>query len=197
MDESPITVLQSNLSNTNYTLTNLRPYQLVKVQVSASTAAGEGPMSEPAMGRAREEGNFPYIFIRFYSNFSSLADILPPDINIIVDGMPVAGQTLTLLCRVTAPDGLIMEPQITWRSPQGNILSSEGEVTVGNQPVIGNPSRLTTYTIQFSPLLTSHGGTYTCQATVNSPYLTIQQSAAGTWNVSVQSEVVDTSLLYV
>ena len=55
-DGSPISVLQSNASTTNYTITNLQPYQLVIVQISASTAAGEGPLSEPAMGRAREYG---------------------------------------------------------------------------------------------------------------------------------------------
>ena len=57
-DGSPIAMLQSDTSTTNYTLTNLQPYQLVTVQVSARTAAGEGPLSEPAMGRAREYGRF-------------------------------------------------------------------------------------------------------------------------------------------
>lgn len=55
-DGSPIAVLQSDASTTNYTITNLQPYQLVIVQVSASTDAGEGPLSEPAMERAREYG---------------------------------------------------------------------------------------------------------------------------------------------
>lgn len=57
-DGSPITAIQSGASATNYTLTNLQPYQLVTVQVSASTAVGEGPRSQPAIGRAREEGLF-------------------------------------------------------------------------------------------------------------------------------------------
>lgn len=55
-DGSPVVVLRSDASSTNYTLTNLQPYQLVTVQVSATTASGEGPRSQPAMGRAREEG---------------------------------------------------------------------------------------------------------------------------------------------
>lgn len=55
-DGSPIAALRSDASTTNYTITNLQPYQLVIVQVSASTDAGEGPLSEPAMGRAREYG---------------------------------------------------------------------------------------------------------------------------------------------
>lgn len=120
-----------------------------------------------------------------------LADVLPPDVNIIASGMSVAGQTFSLLCRVTTPDGLTSEPQIRWLSPQGNVLSSGGELIIGNQPIIGNPSRLTTYSIQFSPLLTSHGGAYTCQATVSSPYQTVQQSTTRTANVSVQSKKDD------
>ena len=50
-------IVQVNtLSDTNYTVDGLQPYQLVTVQVSASTAAGEGPLSQPTMGRASEEG---------------------------------------------------------------------------------------------------------------------------------------------
>ena len=55
-DGSPLAVLQAGATTSNYTLSNLQPYQLVTVQVSASTAAGEGPRSEPVMGRSREEG---------------------------------------------------------------------------------------------------------------------------------------------
>ena len=110
--------------------------------------------------------------------------------NIVEEGVPVAGETFTLLCRVILPDGLTTQPQITWISPQGNTLTSEGELTVGNQLVVGNPSRLTTYIIQFSPLLTSHGGTYTCKATVNSPFETIRQSATRAQNLSIGSELV-------
>ena len=56
-DGSPVAVLQASATLTNYTLTNLQPYQLVSVQVSASTTAGEGPRSEPVMGRSLEEGD--------------------------------------------------------------------------------------------------------------------------------------------
>ena len=132
----------------------------------------------------------PYLFTNTFYCISSLvlADIPPPEVNIIADTTSVAGQAYSLLCRVTVPDGLMSEPQIVWRSPQGNILSSGGEIIVGNQPVLGNPSRLTTYSIQFSPLLTSHSGTYTCLATITSPCQTIQKSVSRTVNVSVKSK---------
>ena len=55
-DGSPLAVLQAGADASNYTLTNLQPYQLVTVQMSANTTAGEGPRSEPVMGRSREEG---------------------------------------------------------------------------------------------------------------------------------------------
>ena len=40
-------------------ITGLSPYQLVKVQISASTAIGEGPRSEHAEGRSEESGKRP------------------------------------------------------------------------------------------------------------------------------------------
>ena len=112
--------------------------------------------------------------------------ISPPDIEIYVEGTPDAGTSFTLLCSVTIPRGVTTEPQIVWLSPAGNPLSSEGDVTVGNQPIIGNPSRLTTYIIQFSPLMTSHAGTYSCLVTLTSPFGTIEVTATRSENVSVQ-----------
>jgi hypothetical protein len=103
--------------------------------------------------------------------------------------MPVAGASFTLLCSVTIPRGITTEPELAWLSPDGNVVSSEGEVTVDNQPIIGNPSRLTTYIIQFSPLITSHAGIYTCLVTLISPFGTIEVSARRSENVSVQSKL--------
>ena len=56
-DGSPVEIMPSGSSMTSYTVTNLQPYQLIIVQISASTLAGEGPKSEPASGRSTEEGN--------------------------------------------------------------------------------------------------------------------------------------------
>ena len=40
----------------NITLGSLQPYQLIEVQVSAYTSAGEGPKSMSVTGRSSEEG---------------------------------------------------------------------------------------------------------------------------------------------
>lgn len=55
-DTSAVEVMRSNSASTSYTVMGLEPYQQVSVRVSASTAAGEGPTSEAAIGRAREQG---------------------------------------------------------------------------------------------------------------------------------------------
>ena len=55
-DGSGIFTIQTESSATSYTLTDLQPYQSVIVQVSASTAVGEGPVSETAEGRPHELG---------------------------------------------------------------------------------------------------------------------------------------------
>ena len=117
------------------------------------------------------------------------ADILSPTINTFDDGSTIAGQTFTLFCRIVLPEGLTTEPLVAWLSPEEEVLISEGELTVGNQQVVGNPSRLITYMAQFSPVLTSHAGIYTCQVTVTSPYGTIRQSVTSDHNVTVQSKL--------
>ena len=60
-DGSAIVEVNTLSVHSNYTIDDLQPYQLVRVQVSASTAAGEGPLSTPAMGRASEEGTSVYL----------------------------------------------------------------------------------------------------------------------------------------
>jgi len=56
-DGSPVAMLTSSSLSTNYTITGLTPYQLITVAVSATTTAGEGPLSERVSGRSTEEGN--------------------------------------------------------------------------------------------------------------------------------------------
>lgn len=187
-DGSPVESIQSRSSTTSYDVTNLQPHQLVVVEISASTSAGEGPKSEPVSGRSTEEGKFVLIYVNNFSYVFIGTAIPPPDIEIYVEGTPDVGSSFTLLCSVTIPRGVTTEPQIAWLSPEGNVLTSEGDVTVGDQPIIGNPSRLTTYIIQFSPIMISHAGTYTCLVTLTSPFGTIEVSAARSENVSVQSK---------
>ena len=115
------------------------------------------------------------------------SDITPPAVSIIVEGTATAGQQYSLLCTVVVGGGPTNDPVIEWLDPEGQPLSSEGEITVTTQPVIGGSS-VTTYVLYFSPLRTSRGGVYTCQATVTSPFGTLQESGSDTSDVTVTSK---------
>ena len=56
MDGSPGVSFSTGSAATEYTLTGLEPYQLVQVQITASTAVGEGPKSNATEGRSMEPG---------------------------------------------------------------------------------------------------------------------------------------------
>ena len=105
----------------------------------------------------------------------------------VSEDAPVAGQLYTLLCTVTVQNGPISHLQIMWLDPAGQPLSSQGVITIAKQPVL-NPTRLTTYSLSFSPLHTSHGGEYTCQATVTSPQQTLQETSSAAHNLTVDSK---------
>ena len=124
----------------------------------------------------------------FHSSSATWPSIFASDTTI------TPGEAYTLICRVAVQNGLMSSPQIMWLNPNGQVLSSEGAITVEIQPVIGNPTRLTSYALTFSPVDTSHAGTYTCRATVVSPYWTMMQSASATANITVQSECYDVNL---
>ena len=108
-------------------------------------------------------------------------------------GTAIAGQAFTLFCRVVLSEDVVRQPEITWLSPQGETLITEDELTVGLQEITGNPSRLTTYMAQFNPVMTSNAGNYICQATVYSPYGTIQRTVTNSHNVTVESELFSLS----
>ena len=66
-DGSPVEIIQSRSSTTSYVVTNLQPYQLILVEISASTSAGEGPRSVPVSGRSTEEGKIVFKFQPFHT----------------------------------------------------------------------------------------------------------------------------------
>ena len=61
-DGTPTEIIQSRSSTTSYTVSNLQPYQLIIVEISASTSAGEGPKSGSVFGRSTEEGTVVILF---------------------------------------------------------------------------------------------------------------------------------------
>ena len=73
-------------------------------------------------------------------------------VEISTSGTPIVGESYTLMCSVTGVESLNATINFEWRKSDGSLVSSNAVLT-------------------FSPLFSSDGGHYICNATVNSPYL--------------------------
>ena len=86
------------------------------------------------------------------------------DISISHDGGPfIAGQSYNLTCTVTLENATGV-PTVEWLDPNNNPLSSGSNITVGKTVAVNCSTYITT--LYFSSLYTSHGGQYSCQATL-------------------------------
>ena len=86
----------------------------------------------------------------------------PPTVTISPPEIPVAGEFFSLTCTVTLAEGdsLIGDPVVQWLGPDGGSIISD------TQHLMTNDSTKTyVSTLEFTPVQTSHGGLYTCQAT--------------------------------
>ena len=84
-----------------------------------------------------------------------------PMVAIAKTGLTTAGDVLILTCRVI----VYMEwPYVEWVDSRGIIWLWIMNITVGN---VMRSGREFTLDLEFSPLHTSHGGQYTCIATIN------------------------------
>ena len=104
----------------------------------------------------------------------SLSVLPAPNVTISFSGNSTAGQSYSINCSATVVPGLVVEPQL--EIDFSNLTLASDNSSVGHT---------------FSPLKTSHGGQYTCTATINIPQsgiTTLNQSA--TWNITVASECV-------
>ena len=77
----------------------------------------------------------------------------------------MAGESLTLTCSASLQEGITGSPTLMW---------TRGGVQQSNEP-----------TLTFDPLLTSHGGVYTCTARVI-PEAGVDVAGANSTNVVVQ-----------
>ena len=80
------------------------------------------------------------------------------------DGSPfIAGLSYNLTCTVTL-ENAAGTPTVEWLNPNNNPLDNNSNITVGDTVTV-NCSTYTT-TLEFTTLHTSHGGQYSCQATI-------------------------------
>ena len=111
----------------------------------------------------------------------------PPIVSIDASDTSIAGETYSLTCTVSLEQVLRQSPVIEWIGPDGRVIENGTVVDVSL-----SSSSPTTMTLLFSPLHTSHGGTYWCRATVIDTDAKIEIMNNSSKNVTVQSK----SLLY-
>ena len=87
-----------------------------------------------------------------------------------------------MTCIVTVVEYLIIEPTVQW---------SGGSVGSGNGVMVGNTTHsgvMSMKTLTFSPLCTSHQGTYICQATINTTLINEKSYSLAVVRVKSPSE---------
>ena len=94
----------------------------------------------------------------------------------------------TLICTMSVIDGMTLTPDFEWFYPNGSVIVSDGNIVISDPQKEGN---VTTSTLRFSPVLSEHGGIYTCKAAINVPWMREQpQSHNATVDMVVTSELV-------
>ena len=102
------------------------------------------------------------------------------------EAAPSLDQSLTIHCIVTKTvDGLSARPVLQWQSHNGSDIVSGGGVILDGP---NSQSTLTTLTLTFSALHTSHAGRYICRGSLTSPALFSPLVKTEDYNISVQSE---------
>ena len=106
-------------------------------------------------------------------------------------GNSIAGSVYTLVCMVKVVDGQVDVPDVVWMKDGGVLVN--GTNTTLTRTVSGGNSTLN---LTFNPLLTSHGGQYTCVATISILQLSLNVTNSSAVTVSVQSEFDKSSMSY-
>ena len=105
---------------------------------------------------------------------------------------PTDGHDFGLVCTVTMNVDLNADPTLEWVDPDGTPVLSEHNITVGTPMVDDNVTSLTLF---FIPLNSSHGGEYTCRVTVSVPGLNVTLSITATTNLIVTSRCLEVPTL--
>ncbi len=99
---------------------------------------------------------------------------------------PTEGYDYILSLTATFIDGLEATPTIVWLGPDGSPVRNGGNITVGNMVTVGNDTRRS---LNFLPLSSTHGGEYSCNISVNVPYLNVKLSKVVRWSLVVTSKL--------
>ena len=117
--------------------------------------------------------------------------LVAPVVMVTSKGDPTAGNTYTLVCQVSVVEGLVVNPVVDWLDSNGTAVSGL-DITVGRPNIEGS---VVTRNLTFSPLHTSHGGDYTCRASIS--VSSISLSSSNLTHIIVQSMFICSQYLSV
>ena len=81
----------------------------------------------------------------------------------------MAGENFSVECRFMTADNLVTAPSVQWKNSSGSVMSDNA-------------------TLSFSPLLTSDGGEYTCNVTINITELGVTVTNENNTTITVESK---------
>ena len=109
------------------------------------------------------------------------------------EGNQTAGNAYTLVCRVSVVESLVVDPDVVW-------LDSNRMTVSGLDIAVGRPSiegTVVTRNLTFSPLHTSHGGEYTCRASISVSSISIENlSNSSSTNITVKSMLICHQIMF-
>ena len=100
-----------------------------------------------------------------HAYYSFVLGFNAPDVMVTSEGEPTVGNTYTLVCRVSLVEGLVVDPNpsVVWLDSSRRTVSGVN-ITAGKTIIEGS---VVTRNLTFKFLHTSHGGKYTCQASIS------------------------------
>ena len=107
-------------------------------------------------------------------------------ISVSSEGTLRAGEYYTLTCTISVINGLVESAllEANWTGPGGSTdLNGARIVDIPN-----NSGNTTALSLEFRPLVTSHGGQYTCTGFLTIPDISITKNNTSIADVTVQSE---------
>ena len=98
---------------------------------------------------------------------------------------PYEGDDYTMTCTVLFYLDLQAQPVFEWIGPDGTLIYNGSNITVQNHAVVSDTSVIA---LTFFPLSSSHGGEYSCVASIKVPYLNETVSKAKSRVIVVTSK---------
>ena len=130
-----------------------------------------------------------------HAYYSFVQGFNAPDVMVTSEGEPTAGNTYTLVCRVSLVEGLVVDPNpsVVWLDSSGRTVSGVN-ITAGRTSIEGS---VITRNLTFKFLRTSHGGKYTCQASISVSRISIANLSNSTSTfITVKSMLICCSIRF-